>query len=482
MSASIRFGAGNMGRIRRLHFVGIGGSGMRGIAELMANLGYRVSGSDQRVSEATRRLESLGVTVSIGHQAERAQGADAVVVSTAINADNPELCAARAQRIPIVHRAEMLAELMRFYYGVAVAGTHGKTTTASLIASILAESGLDPTFVIGGLLNSARANARLGTSQYLIAEADESDASFLYLQPMLAVLTNVDADHMHAYDNDFDRLRSTFMEFLHHLPFYGLAVLCSDDEQVRALVPRVPCLVRTYGTLAEADVRAEGVHQKGPPMTFSVRWEGWEGPLLVELNLPGRHNVLNALAAIAVALELGVEETAIQRALCGFPGIGRRFTIRETRMGDGRNLVLVDDYGHHPREITVTLEAARCSWPGRRLVLIFQPHRFTRTQEQFEDFVQVLSDADVLVLCEVYAAGESPLLGADGYTLSRAIWARGEVDPVFARDLQDVPSTLDTLLEDGDLVLTMGAGDIGTLAAQLPELLRVTGEGDVFFG
>ncbi|WP_089723855.1 UDP-N-acetylmuramate--L-alanine ligase [Candidatus Thiosymbion oneisti] len=471
MSVAMRFGADNMGRIRHLHFVGIGGSGMSGIAELMTNLGYRVSGSDQQASEATRRLEGLGVMVRIGHRAEQAQGADAVVVSTAINADNPELCAARAQRIPVVRRAEMLAELMRFYYGVAVAGTHGKTTTTSLIASVLAEGGLDPTFVIGGLLNSARANARLGTSQYLIAEADESDASFLYLQPMLAVLTNVDADHMHTYDNDFDRLRNTFMEFLHHLPFYGLAVLCIDDEEVRALAPMIPRPVRTYGTRAEADIRAEEICQQGLRMVFSVHWEGREGPLRVELNLPGRHNVLNALAAITVALELGVEETAIQRALRDFQGIGRRFAVREIKAGNGRELILVDDYGHHPREVAVTLEAARRGWPGRRLVLVFQPHRFTRTQEQFEDFVQILSDADVLVLCEVYAAGESPLPGADGRTLSRAIRARGEVDPVFARDLQDVPRMLGTLLEDGDLVLTMGAGDIGALAGRLPELL-----------
>jgi len=476
MSRAMHFWAGNMGRIRRLHFVGIGGSGMSGIAELMANLGYRVSGSDQRASEATRRLESLGVTVSIGHRAEQAQGVDAVVVSSAIDVNNPELGIARTQRIPVVRRAEMLAELMRFYYGVAVAGTHGKTTTTSLIASVLAEGGLDPTFVIGGLLNSARANARLGTSQYLIAEADESDASFLYLQPMLAVLTNIDADHMHTYDNNFDRLRSTFMEFLHHLPFYGLAVLCIDDEEVRTLAPVIPRPVRTYGTRAEADVRAEDVRQDGLRMVFSVHWEGRERPLRVELNLPGYHNVLNALAAITVALELGVEETAIQRALRDFQGIGRRFAVRQIRAGDGRELILVDDYGHHPREVVVTLEAARHGWQGRRLVLVFQPHRFTRTQEQFEDFVQVLSGADVLVLCEVYAAGESPLPGADGRTLSRAIRARGEVAPVFARDLQDVPRILGTLLEDGDLVLTMGAGDIGALAARLPELLRAEGK------
>jgi len=472
MSVAIPFGAAKMGRIRRLHFVGIGGSGMSGIAELMTNLGYRVSGSDQQASETTRHLETLGITVSIGHRAEQARSADAVVVSTAIAADNPELCAARTERIPVVRRAEMLAELMRFYYGVAVAGTHGKTTTTSLVASVLTEGGLDPTFVIGGILNSTRANARLGTSQYLIAEADESDASFLYLQPMLAVLTNIDADHMHAYDNDFDRLRSTFTEFLHHLPFYGLAVLCIDDDEVRALVPMIPRPVRTYGTLEGADVRAEGIRQEGPRMVFSVRWEGRESPLPVELNLPGRHNVLNALAAITVALELGVEEAAIRRALRDFQGIGRRFAVTEVDTGDGGELILVDDYGHHPQELAVTLDAARRGWPDRRLVLIFQPHRFTRTQERFEDFVQVLSQADVLVLCEVYAAGEAPLPGADGRTLNRAIQARGEVDPVFAGELEEVPRILGTLLADGDLVLTMGAGDIGVLAGRLPGLLQ----------
>ncbi|MCB2262234.1 MAG: UDP-N-acetylmuramate--L-alanine ligase [Candidatus Thiosymbion ectosymbiont of Robbea hypermnestra] len=475
MSIAMPFGAHTMGRIRRLHFVGIGGSGMSGIAELMANLGYRISGSDQRANEATRRLEALGIAVSIGHRAEQAREADAVVVSSAIDADNPELHAARAQRIPVVRRAEMLAELMRFYYGVAVAGTHGKTTTTSLIASILAEGGLDPTFVIGGLLNSAGANARLGTSQYLIAEADESDASFLYLQPMLSVLTNIDLDHMGTYDNNMDRLRGTFTEFLHHLPFYGLAVLCIDDEEVRELAPGIPRPVRTYGTLAEADIRGEDIRQEGLRMIFSARWESQDNPLEVELNLPGRHNVLNALAAITVGLELGVEEAAIQRALRGFQGIGRRFAVRETVTGDGRALIFVDDYGHHPREVAVTLEAARHGWPNRRLVLVFQPHRFTRTREQFENFVQVLSTVDRLVLCEVYAAGESPLPGADGQTLSRAIRARGKVDPVFAQELQEVPRILETLLEDGDLVLTMGAGDIGALAARLPELLQAEG-------
>jgi UDP-N-acetylmuramate--alanine ligase len=463
-----------MGRIRRLHFIGVGGAGMSGIAEIMANLGYEVSGSDRRAGEVTHRLEGLGVAIHIGHAAEQVEGADAVVVSSAIDDANPELAAARARRIPVVRRAEMLAELMRFYYGVAVAGTHGKTTTTSLVASVLAEGGLDPTFVIGGRLNSAGANARLGSSHYLVAEADESDASFLYLQPMLSVITNIDADHMRTYGNDFNRLRGTFMEFLHHLPFYGLAVLCIDDDEVRALMPMIPRPVRTYGTRPEADVRADSVRQEGLRMRFDVRWEA--GGFPVVLNLPGRHNVLNALAAISVGLELGVPEDAIQRALADFEGIGRRFVVNRLQDAAGRDLVLVDDYGHHPRELAATLEAIRQGWPARRLVLVFQPHRYSRTQEQFEDFVQVLSSADLLVLCEVYPAGEEPVPGADGRALSRAIRVRGETDPVFVRTLSEVPRVLANLLQDGDLVLTSGAGDIGGLAARLPDLLG-RGEG-----
>jgi UDP-N-acetylmuramate--alanine ligase len=461
---------GRMGRIRHLHFIGIGGAGMSGIAEIMLDLGYEVSGSDKRAGTATRRLADLGARVFIGHEAENIEGADAVVVSSAIDEANPEILAARAGRIPLVRRAEMLAELMRFYYGVAVAGTHGKTTTTSLVASILAEGGLDPTFVIGGLLNSAGANARLGGSHYLVAEADESDASFLYLQPMLAVVTNIDADHMVTYGHDFGRLRKTFMEFLHHLPFYGLAVLCIDDEEVRALVPQVSRPIRTYGTRPEADVRAIGVRQEGLRMHFEVQYPG--GGFPVELNLAGRHNVLNALAAICVALELGVPEAAIRRALAHFQGIGRRFVVAEVREAKGRDLVLVDDYGHHPREVAATLGAARQGWPARRLVLVFQPHRYTRTQEQFDDFAQVLSGVDRLVLCEVYPAGEAPIPGADGRALSRAIRARAQVDPVFCPELEQVPQVLDKLLEDGDLVLLSGAGDIGGLAARLPTLLR----------
>ncbi len=471
MNPHLSHTAANMGRVRRLHFIGVGGAGMSGIAELMANLGYEVAGSDQREGTATRRLRDRGVEVFIGHRAEQVTDADAVVVSTAIDESNPEIVEARARRIPIVRRAEMLAELMRFYYGVAVAGTHGKTTTTSLVASVLAEGGLDPTFVIGGLLNSAGANARLGTSKYLVAEADESDASFLYLQPMVSIVTNIDADHMQTYGNDFDRLRNTFMEFLHHLPFYGLAVLCIDDDEVRALEPLVPRPVRSYGTRPEADVRAEKVRQEGLRMFFEVHSRDLAAPLAIELNLPGQHNVLNALAAIAVALELGVDEEAIRRALAGFQGVGRRFVVTEVSDAAGRSLTLVDDYGHHPRELAATLAAARGGWPGRRLVLVFQPHRYTRTQEQFEDFVQVLSTPDLLVLTDVYPAGESPIAGADGRALTRAIRARGTLDPVFAQDINQVPALLGNLLRDGDLVLLMGAGDIGGLAARLPGLL-----------
>jgi UDP-N-acetylmuramate--alanine ligase len=479
MSANLVYNASRMGRIRRLHFIGVGGAGMSGIAEIMVNLGYEVSGSDKRSGEVTRRLEGLGVTVFVGHSPDQVQDVDAVVVSTAIDESNPEVSSARARRIPVVRRAEMLAELMRFYYGVAVAGTHGKTTTTSLVASVLAEGGLDPTFVIGGRLNSAGANARLGTSQYLVAEADESDASFLYLQPMLSVITNIDADHMRTYGNDFNRLRGTFVEFLHHLPFYGLAVLCIDDDEARALVPSIPRPVRTYGTRPEADVRAESIRQEGLRMHFKLHHR--DGSFPVELNLPGRHNVLNALAAASVGLELGVGEDAIQRAFGGFEGIGRRFVVNRVQDRVGRDLVLVDDYGHHPREVSATLEAVRQGWPGKRLVLVFQPHRYSRTQEQFEDFVRVLSTADVLVLCEVYAAGESPISGADGRALSRAIRVRGEVDPVFVQSQSEVPGVLENLLADGDVVLTSGAGDIGGLAARLPGLLKQGENSDALF-
>ncbi len=461
----------SMGRMRRIHFVGIGGAGMSGIAEVMVNLDYAVSGSDQRESAVTRRLAGLGVQIFIGHAAEQVRDCDAVVISSAVKADNPEVQAAREWRIPVVPRAEMLAEIMRFHYGIAVAGTHGKTTTTSLVASVLGEAGLDPTFVIGGRLNSAGANAQLGEGDYLVAEADESDASFLYLQPMLAVVTNIDADHMSTYGGDFDRLRGAFLEFLHHLPFYGLAVLCIDDAEVRGLLPEITRRVRTYGFSEDADVRAVEVTQKGAITSFGLECEGWNQDLRVTLNMPGRHNVLNALAAITVALELGVEEASIQRALQNFQGIGRRFqTSGDCLVGNDR-VMFVDDYAHHPSEIAATLAAVRAGWPERRLVLSFQPHRYSRTQEQFENFVQVLSQTDVLLLTEVYAAGEAPIQGADGRALSRAVRMRGQVDPVFVEPLEELPEVLAGLLQEGDIVLTLGAGSIGAIAADLPKRL-----------
>ncbi|MBL3589117.1 MAG: UDP-N-acetylmuramate--L-alanine ligase [gamma proteobacterium endosymbiont of Lamellibrachia anaximandri] len=461
----------SMGRMRRIHFVGIGGAGMSGIAEVMVNLDYAVSGSDQRESAVTRRLAGLGAQIFIGHAAEQVKDCDAVVISSAVKADNPEVQAAREWRIPVVPRAEMLAEIMRFHYGIAVAGTHGKTTTTSLVASVLGEAGLDPTFVIGGRLNSAGANAQLGEGDYLVAEADESDASFLYLQPMLAVVTNIDADHMSTYGGDFDRLRGAFLEFLHHLPFYGLAVLCIDDAEVRGLLPEITRRVRTYGFSEDADVRAVKVTQEGAITSFGLECEGWNQDLRVTLNMPGRHNVLNALAAITVALELGVEEASIQRALQNFQGIGRRFQTSGDCLVGNRRVMFVDDYAHHPSEIAATLAAVRAGWPERRLVLSFQPHRYTRTQEQFEDFVQVLSQADVLLLTEVYAAGEAPIQGADGRALSRAVRVRGQVDPVFVEPLEELPEVLAGLLQEGDIVLTLGAGSIGAIAADLPKRL-----------
>ncbi|MGD8955723.1 MAG: UDP-N-acetylmuramate--L-alanine ligase [Chromatiaceae bacterium] len=464
-----RYAAETMGRVRRLHFVGIGGAGMNGIAQVMLNLGYEVSGSDIRQNAATGRLVEQGAQVYIGHSAEQVTGADAVVISSAVDDDNPEIIAARAQRIPVVPRAEMLAEIMRFRYGIAVAGTHGKTTTTSLIASLLIEGGLDPTYVIGGLLNARGSYAHLGEGEVLVAEADESDASFLYLQPMLAVVTNVDEDHMVTYGNDFERLRATFLEFLHHLPFYGQAVMCIDDPNVCDLLPEVTRKVTTYGTRDEADVRADDIVQRRMQTHFTVRMHGQSFPVV--LNLPGRHNVLNALAAIAVTNELGVSISAMQSALAGFKGIGRRFQATSgCRVGDCE-FMLVDDYGHHPREVAATLEAVRAGWPGHRLLLAFQPHRYSRTHDAFEDFVAVLSQVDVLVLTEVYAAGEAPIAGADGRALSRAIRARGHVDPVFLEDVVELPAILADIVADGDIVITMGAGNIGTVAMTMAEQL-----------
>jgi UDP-N-acetylmuramate--alanine ligase len=458
-----------MRRIKRIHMVGIGGAGMGGIAEVLLNLGYAVSGSDLKRNAAVRRLEQLGAKVAIGHAAENAADADVVVVSTAVAADNPEVIVAHARRVPVVPRAEMLAELMRFRHGIAVAGTHGKTTTTSLIASVLAEGRLDPTFVIGGRLESAGTNARLGSGKYLVAEADESDASFLHLQPMISVVTNVDADHLGTYGGDFGRLKDTFVEFLHHLPFYGLGVLCLDDPVVRELVDRIQRPIQTYGIdSADADVRARDVVQDGRRSRFVVERAG-RAPLALTLNHPGRHNVLNSLAAVAVATELDVDDAAIAKAFAEFKGIGRRFSsVGEVVLPDGARVTIFDDYGHHPREVAATIKAARDGWPDRRLVLAFQPHRYTRTHDLFDDFAAVLAEADVLLLTEVYAAGEQPIAGADGRALARAVRARGKGEPVFVASVKDLAGAMAPLLQDGDLVLTMGAGDIGTVAYALP--------------
>jgi UDP-N-acetylmuramate--alanine ligase len=459
-----------MRRIAAIHFVGIGGVGMGGIAEVLHNLGYRVSGSDIKDNALTRRFAELGMAIHIGHDAQWVVGSDVVVVSSAVDQSNPEVREAQRRRIPVVRRAEMLAELMRFRYGIAVAGTHGKTTTTSLIASLLAEGGLDPTFVIGGRLNSIGGNARLGAGEYLVAEADESDASFLHLAPMIAVVTNIDVDHMETYGGDFGRLRQTFIEFLHQLPFYGLAVVCLDDPVVAELLPQLPRPSLTYGLSKEADVRARDIRQLQATTHFKVvRRAGAE--LEVSLNLAGRHNVLNALAAIAVALELGVDDAAIQRALTGFQGISRRFQLYgEIPTAAGR-VLMIDDYGHHPQEIAATVEAIRAGWPERRLVIAFQPHRYSRTRDLFEDFVKILSEVDVLVLLDVYPAGEEPIAAADGRALSRAIRARGQVDPVFVDAVTDLPTVLRGVLREGDVLLTLGAGDIGAAAAKLPEQL-----------
>jgi UDP-N-acetylmuramate--alanine ligase len=462
-----------MRRIHSIHFVGIGGSGMSGIAEVLLNLGYEVQGSDLKPSGVTARLESLGAKVMLGHRAENVDGADVVVVSSAINESNPEVARALAARIPVVKRAEMLGELMRFRYSIAVAGTHGKTTTTSLVASVLAEGGEDPTFVIGGRLKSAATNARLGAGRYLVAEADESDASFMHLQPVIAIVTNVDADHLGTHGGDFEKLKASFVEFLHNLPFYGLAVICADDREAAALVPQVARPYVTYGYGEGVDVRAVNVDRRGAQSVFDVLRRGHEGaPLRIVLNLPGRHNVLNALAAIAVATELEIDDAAIQRALAGFQGIDRRLQV----LGDvdaafGRATV-VDDYGHHPTEIAATLDAARQAWPGRRIVLVFEPHRYTRTRDLLDEFAQVLSTADALVVAEVYPAGETPIPGADGKSLCRAIRSRGLVEPVLLRSLDELPAVLAGVGRDGDVVLLMGAGTIGAAAHDLPAALE----------
>lgn len=456
-------------KVKRIHFVGIGGAGMSGIAEVLRNLGYAVSGSDIAAGAATRRLEEQGVKVTIGHAAENVAGADAIVVSTAVKGDNPEVLAARAHQIPVVPRAQMLAELMRLKQGVAIAGTHGKTTTTSLVASILAEGGLDPTFVIGGRLNSAGANAKLGSGDFLVAEADESDASFLFLSPVISVITNIDADHMETYGHDFAKLRQAFVDFLHRLPFYGVAVLCVDDPHVREIIPFVSKQVLRYGTDASAHFRAENIRAVGSQMHFDcIRHNGAEPKLAVELNLPGMHNVLNALAAIAVATELGVSDAAILKALAEFNGVGRRFQrYGEIPVAGGGSYTLIDDYGHHPVEMAATLAAVRGAFPGRRLVLAFQPHRYTRTRDCFEDFVKVLGTVDALLLAEVYAAGEPPLVAADGRSLARALRVAGKIEPVFVEDIADMPRQIDACAQAGDVVITMGAGSIGAVPGKV---------------
>jgi UDP-N-acetylmuramate--alanine ligase len=454
-------------KVRRIHFVGIGGAGMSGIAEVLANLGYKVSGSDLAENAATRRLAALGVKVSMQHAAQNVEGADAVVVSTAVRADNAEVTTARARRIPVVPRALMLAELMRLKQGIAIAGTHGKTTTTSLVASVLAEGGLDPTFVIGGRLNAAGSHARLGAGEFMVVEADESDASFLHLQPVIAAVTNIDADHMDTYQHDFARLRQAFVQFLQNLPFYGAAVLCTDDPHVREILPFVSKPVLTYGTGAEASVRAEEIRHDAGRMRFRLRRDKMPA-LEVVLNLPGRHNVLNALAAIAVGGEIGIGDQAMLKALAEFKGVGRRFQrYGDLRLEDGGSVALIDDYGHHPAEMAATLEAARGAFPGRRIVLAFQPHRYSRTRDLFEDFVKVLSTADALLLAEVYPAGEAPIVAADGRSLARAVRVAGKVEPVFVEDIAAMPEAIRLVAADGDVVVTMGAGSIGNVAAQL---------------
>ena len=460
-----------LGTIDRIHFVGIGGTGMSGIAEVLSNLGYQVSGSDIKESAVTERLAGLGVTIHIGHKRENINQVDVVVVSSAIDRSNEEVDEAYLNRIPVIPRAEMLAELMRFRFGIAVAGTHGKTTTTSLTASILAEGGLDPTFVIGGRLNSAGTNAKLGLGHYLVAEADESDASFLYLQPMMAIVTNIDQDHMATYQGSYQRLKETFLEFLHHLPFYGMAVICMDDQGVREILPEISKPVMTYGVHEDADIRATDIKQQGMHTSFKVIRRGNYPELDVTLNMPGWHNMLNALAAIGVATRLDVDDDAIIKSLGAFKGVGRRFQINGDLVLDNGIVTLVDDYGHHPREIAATLEALRQAWPDRRSVIVFQPHRYTRTRDLFEDFVHVLSSVDVLILMDVYSAGESRIPGADGRALCRAIRMRGQVDPIFVEDLEELAPVLAGILKADDVLLTMGAGNVGHIATQLPHTL-----------
>ena len=460
-----------MRRIKRIHFVGIGGVGMCGIAEVLLNQGYQISGSDLKLSPVTERLAGQGAHIFIGHQEANVRGAHVVVVSTAVTETNPELMAARAHRIPVVQRAEMLAELMRYRHGIAVAGTHGKTTTTSLVASILAAGGLDPTFVIGGKLTSAGTNAKLGASTYLVAEADESDASFLHLQPLTSIVTNIDADHMSTYEGDFNRLKKTFVKFLHNLPFYGLAIVCVDDPVVWEILPQVSRPLMTYGFDGNADIKAINLKQQGMVTSFTVVRQGHQD-LDIALNMPGKHNVQNALAAIAVATDLDVDDAHIVTGLNEFAGVGRRFQVLGDYPAAQGSATLVDDYGHHPREVAATIDAIRAGWPDRRLVMVYQPHRYSRTRDLYEDFVDVLSRVDVLILLDIYPAGEEPITGADGRSLCRSIRSRGQVDPIFVERGAAIAPVLDGLLLADDLLLTQGAGDIGQISRALLDKMQ----------
>ncbi len=456
-----------MRRIRRIHFIGIGGAGMSGIAEVLINQGYEISGSDIKASSVTERLVKKGATVFIGHAAENIKGSDVIVNSSAVNNANPEIIHARELRIPVVRRAEMLGELMRYRHGIAVAGTHGKTTTTSLMASVLAAANQDPTFIIGGLVNSTGTNAQLGASRYLVAEADESDASFLHLQPMVAIVTNIDADHMETYGGDFSKLKKTFIEFLHNLPFYGLAVLCGDDPVIRDIIPNVARPILTYGLSSENDFHAINVKQNKMSSEFDVIRPGHDKPLHVRINIPGIHNVLNATAVIAVATDEGLSDEAIQKGLENFQGVGRRFQVYGNfPIGNG-DVMLVDDYGHHPREVQAIIRAVRDGWPDRRLVMVYQPHRYTRTRDLYEDFVEVLSTVDALIMLEVYSAGEEVIPGADSRHLCRSIRARGIIEPIFVETVDGVPDIIKDLVRAGDMVITQGAGNVGALSPEL---------------
>jgi UDP-N-acetylmuramate--alanine ligase len=476
MRDSNTFPLPEMRRIRRIHMIGIGGSGMSGIAEVLVNLGYNVAGSDLRASAVTERLAARGVEIFIGHAAQNVGAADVVVSSSAVDESNPEVIAARDARVPVVPRAEMLAELMRYRHGIAVAGTHGKTTTTSLIAAVFGEAGMDPTFVIGGLVNSVGSNAQLGAGRILIAEADESDASFLHLQPMVTVVTNIEADHMETYGGDFAQMRRTYLEFLHNLPFYGVAVMCVDDPVVREILPEITRQVITYGFAQDADYRISDMQRNGLSTMFTVVRPGDCSPLAINLNMPGTHNVLNATAAVAVACDEGLQDEHIQQGLAAFAGVGRRFTRLGELTFPGGTAELVDDYGHHPTEVRATLESVRQAWPERRVVMVYQPHRYTRTRDLYEDFVAVLSACEVLILLDVYPAGEAPIPGADSRSLTRSIRQRGQVEPIFAERIEDVPELLSTIVQDGDVVVTQGAGTVSRLAQDLSTLYIRQGE------